>query len=128
MRFSYNIKIICGFYLFFSLSHHSLAQELRIIKKSKTYWEQVQRDSMQMMIELNKFCPGFVYDLRYATKNNFTGRKLYATREYTFLRRQPALALCRVQEELKNSGLGIKVFDAYRPYSVTRKMWKLVGD
>ena len=38
---------------------------------------------------------------------------------------QAALALSR---DLKARGLGLKIFDAYRPYSVTEKMWRAVKD
>jgi zinc D-Ala-D-Ala dipeptidase len=47
---------------------------------------------------------------------------------HSFLREPVAAALKKVQEELKGMGLGIKIFDAYRPYSVTVKFWELVKD
>ena len=34
----------------------------------------------------------------------------------------------KVQEELSAKGYGLKIWDAYRPYSVTKKMWELIGD
>lgn len=46
----------------------------------------------------------------------------------TFLRLPAARALQKVQQELNLKGLGLKIFDAYRPYSVTVKFWKLVKD
>jgi len=33
-----------------------------------------------------------------------------------------------VQKELNENGVGLKIFDAYRPYSVTVKFWELVHD
>src|SRR3982750_809911 len=104
MRFSYKIKIICGFYLFLAFSVPLCAQELRIIKKNKTYRQQVQRDSLQIMIELKSLIPRLVYDLRYATTNNFTGEQLYATPNLTCLRLQPAKALKEVQADLNRMG------------------------
>jgi D-alanyl-D-alanine dipeptidase len=62
-------------------------------------------------------------DLRYATPNNFTGAPLpgyLANRAY--LRREAAAALARVQRDLNRQGLGIKVFDAYRPVRATLAM------
>lgn len=89
----------------------------------------VQQDEDQQMVELKSICPSLVYDLRYATKNNFVSRNMYPLRtRITFLRKQPALALKRVQEELQSSGLGIKIWDAYRPYGVTVAFWDLIGD
>jgi D-alanyl-D-alanine dipeptidase len=70
--------------------------------------------------------PGFVYlrdidasiaqDMRYATSNNFTDRPLpgYAAPE-CILRRDMAQALARVQADLASVGLGLKVYDCYRP-------------
>lgn len=46
----------------------------------------------------------------------------------TFLRLPVVQALKKVQEELSNTGMGIKVYDAYRPYAVTVKFWELVKD
>ena len=46
----------------------------------------------------------------------------------TFLRKPAAEALAKVQQELKTKGFGLKIFDAYRPYSVTVTFWELVKD
>lgn len=64
-----------------------------------------------------------VVDLRYATPNNFTGAPLpgyYANR--AFLRREAAAALALVQHDLRTQGLGLKIFDAYRPVRATLAM------
>ncbi len=66
-------------------------------------------------------------DIRYATKNNFTGHKLYAEGR-CFLRDETAAKLIAANEELKAAGLGLKVFDCYRPLSVQRRMWSIVPD
>ncbi len=44
------------------------------------------------------------------------------------MRVEPAMALKKVQEKLKKQGLALKIFDAYRPFSVTCKIWKTVAD
>ena len=44
------------------------------------------------------------------------------------MRAGAANALKKVQEELNRSGMGLKIFDAYRPYAVTVKFWELVKD
>jgi D-alanyl-D-alanine dipeptidase len=53
---------------------------------------------------------------------------LYPPTKNTFLRKPAALALQKVQEELKKQQLSLKIWDAYRPYSVTLKMWDLIHD
>ena len=81
------------------------------------------------MTNLQSAVPGIVLELRYATKNNFMGRRMYPKKtNYSFLRVAAAEALAHVQKELNASGYGLKVFDAYRPYSVTEKFWELVHD
>ena len=62
-------------------------------------------------------------DLRYATANNFTGAPLpgYEARR-ALLRREAAAALGRVQARLRSKGLGLRVFDAYRPVRASRAM------
>lgn len=93
------------------------------------YKKQVKKDSLKRMVELKSMIPGIVYDLRYATSNNFIRRMMYpAGTNETFMRLPAALALKKVQAELSMMGLGLKIFDAYRPYSVTVKFWELVHD
>ncbi len=62
-------------------------------------------------------------DVRYATTNNFLHQKLYPVAR-VYLRRPAAIALHEVERELALEGLGLKIFDGYRPYRVTVRMWK----
>jgi D-alanyl-D-alanine dipeptidase len=63
-------------------------------------------------------------EIRYATPYNFTGAVLpgYGAAR-ALLRREAAQALARVQRRLAADSLGLKIFDAYRPYGITEKMW-----
>jgi zinc D-Ala-D-Ala dipeptidase len=80
-------------------------------------------------VELHDYIEGLVYDLRYATTLNFTNKRMYPKNtSTTFLRKLPAKALKEVQEELKSKELKLKIFDAYRPYSVTIAFWNLIQD
>ena len=116
------------------ISLSCLAQDTSVSKPPvtndwKIFKEQVRQDSSKRMIELHSLMPQLVYDLRYAGINNFMHRRMYpAGTVRTFLRLPAALALVNVQEELNEKGLGLKIFDAYRPYSVTVKFWELVKD
>ena len=67
--------------------------------------------------------PTIAVEMRYATSNNFTGAPLpgYLANR-AFLRREAAAALARVQRRLRTEGLGLKVFDAYRPVRATLAM------
>lgn len=79
------------------------------------------------MVLLNNYVSGLVFDWKYATTDNFTKQILY-TNPNGFMRLEAAQALQKVANELKELGLGLKVFDAYRPYSITKKMWLVVPD
>jgi D-alanyl-D-alanine dipeptidase len=135
-------KISNRFYIFslvlfiFSTFHTHVCQaqpepvaKLSVVDKYTLYKKQVQKDSTKKMIELKTLMPKLVYDLRYATTNNFMHRLMYPENtNVTFLRLPAAMALQKVQQELNGRGLGLKIFDAYRPYSVTVKFWELVKD
>ena len=60
--------------------------------------------------------PSLEFDLCYATTDNFVGTRIdgyFAAR--AILTREASVALGNVQEELSESGLGLKIFDSYRP-------------
>lgn len=81
---------------------------------------------------------GFVYladldqtilqDVRYATPNNFTGKIVPGYQKETIiLTDKAAKALSNIQKQLADFGLGLKIFDGYRPVlAVTSfKTWAL---
>lgn len=62
-------------------------------------------------------------DARYAGRYNFTGAPLPGYEApRALLRREAALALVRVQARLRTGGLGLLVFDGYRPVRATLAM------
>src|SRR5687768_7055926 len=79
------------------------------------YLSSVREHPEKQLIDLEEFIPGIILDIRYATANNFTGEKIYDVAK-AYARKPVAEALKRVQEDLAKQRLGIKVFDAYRPY------------
>ena len=82
---------------------------------------------MKELIDLEKFIPGVVLDIRYATTNNFTKEKIYALSK-AYARKPVAEALKNAQAEFVKQGVGIKIFDAYRPYSATVKFYEVYKD
>ncbi len=82
---------------------------------------------------------GFVYlkdvdativtDVRYATSNNFVGKKVdgYQAKKIV-ISREAAEALKKVQADLKSEGYGLKVFDAYRPQRAVNHFMRWVRD
>lgn len=79
------------------------------------------------LVDVAKGVPGIVVDLRYATPRNFTHTKLYPVAR-CFLVRPVARRLLLVQQDLMKRGLGLKIYDGYRPLSVAKRMWALVRD
>lgn len=102
---------------------------LQVIKTQKAYKSTVAADSSCKMTELKTLIPGIQYELRFAGLNNFMNRRMYpAGTKHTFLRLPAAKALQNVQQKLAALGYGLKIWDAYRPYSVTEKFWDMVKD
>ncbi len=75
------------------------------------------------MIELTKLDPTIKLDIRYATADNFVGRIVYPEAR-AFLQEPAARALVRVHRMLTTDGLGLVVFDGYRPWSITKLFWE----
>lgn len=101
---------------------------LWVIKDTKTFNSTIQYNSSKQMVDIKKLIPNIILDIRYATTNNFMHSKLYPAITTTYLRLPAAKALQLVQQELNKIGLGLKIYDAYRPYSVTEKMWEPIKD
>lgn len=69
-----------------------------------------------------------VVDLRYATENNFTKKKVYPDESRAILRLETALKLKAANEIFEKDGYHIKIWDGYRPKSVQEIFWALVPD
>ncbi|MDI1364002.1 MAG: M15 family metallopeptidase [bacterium] len=75
------------------------------------------------LVDLATIDPAIRFDIRYATRNNFMGLKLYE-RPAAYLQRPAAQALGRVQKVLEARGYGLLIHDAYRPWFVTWMFWE----
>lgn len=79
------------------------------------------------LADIRQASPHIRLDIRYATENNFTRHKVYGE-AVCLLRPGVARRLDAVQRDLETRGLGLKVYDCYRPLSVQKKFWELVPD
>ncbi len=79
------------------------------------------------LVRVQNVIPSIVIDIKYATNDNFTGQVLYPSAE-CYLLEHVANALKEVQDELNAQGFGLKIWDAYRPFSVQKIMWDVVKD
>jgi len=74
------------------------------------------------LVELTKLDSTIHLDIHYARSDNFIGRPMYSQAR-AFMERPAARALVRVNRALEKEGYGLTVFDAYRPWRVTKKFW-----
>jgi D-alanyl-D-alanine dipeptidase len=74
------------------------------------------------LVDLSALSATIQFDIRYATSRNFMGTAFYPTPR-AFLQRPAADALLGVHRELGKQGLGLLVYDAYRPWYVTKMFW-----
>jgi D-alanyl-D-alanine dipeptidase len=75
------------------------------------------------LADLAVIAPTIRREVRYATSDNFTGAPLPGYgKPVVLLRPEAAAALHRVQQRLEARGLGLKVWDGYRPVRATLAM------
>lgn len=79
------------------------------------------------LIDLQALIPDAVLDIRYATKDNLTGRPLYPFAA-AFLRRSAAKRLERAAADLRSKGYRLVIYDAYRPLSAQKALWAAKPD
>jgi len=76
-----------------------------------------------LLVDVKSVDTSLVVEMRYATKNNFTGAVLPGYEgNRAYLRDEAAAALALVNADLHLQGLGLKIFDAYRPVRATEAM------
>lgn len=79
--------------------------------------------SQVKLVNIKDFITDIVIDLRYSTEKNFTGKVLYSKSE-CYIAKEVAVALQKVNEELKKIGYKLKIYDGYRPLSVQIQLWE----
>ena len=124
MKLTLHVFLCSIFFVCSSLA----AQPLSVVSTFKEYKKSIKKNEKNKMINLQKVIPNIILDLKYNTSKNFTKTQLYTSATTTYLRKDPAYSLRLVQDYLQVKKLGLKIFDAYRPYSVTKLMWDLIHD
>lgn len=77
------------------------------------------------LVDITAVAPDIKLDIRYATPDNFSHVAVYPAPR-CFLRADVAKRLATAQAALKAQGLGLKVYDCYRPFAIQKKFWALV--
>ncbi len=104
--------------IWFILFSNALAQDIRPVEAGK-------REAR--LIELITLDPTIKLDIRYATENNFVGKKVYPEAR-AFLQEPAAKALVKVHKKLRKEGLGLVIFDGYRPWTITKLFWEVTSE
>ncbi len=108
-------------------SKNKYGYPLSIVSDLDTYQNSVAVDSNNALIEIKSRIPNIVLDIRYATTNNFL-KKVFYKQAKAFARLPVVLALQKAQAELNAQGIGIKIYDGYRPYAVTVQFYESFPD
>ena len=121
------LKWLSAFLVFLSLAAQGQYKYGLTPTTLSGYQNSLKSNPEKELTNLEKFIPKVVLDIRYATTNNFLKRKLYS-KARCVLRGAAARRLAQVQKELETKGLGLKVYDCYRPLSVQKLMWQVKPD
>ena len=79
------------------------------------------------LVNLNNKNSEIIFDIRYATINNFTNKILYKSNE-CLIHKVAYEHLCIAEDIAKKLGYKLKIFDAYRPVNVQKKLWDILPD
>lgn len=94
--------------------------------KNSSIEEEIKRLS-QNLIDIRRLTDKFEIDLKYASEGNFMGKKIYPV-PICALQIGTAQKLISVNNELLKKDLKIKIWDAYRPFSVQKLMWEIMSN
>ena len=78
-------------------------------------------------VNLKDYSRDFVYDMKYATPDNFLKAKVYDCAECWF-RLKTITALVEANKDFMKLGYRIKLFDCYRPLNIQKRMWAIVSN
>lgn len=94
-------------------------------KKSAVLLDINQEKDENAFVNLKNYSNDFVFDMKYATPDNFLREQVYPCDE-CFLRVNTVKALLQANQAFIEKGYRIKLYDCYRPLAIQKKMWKIV--
>lgn len=80
-----------------------------------------------VFVRVKDYIPDLVVGLKYATADNFTGEIIYDFTD-AYLRYGTVEKLMRVQASLKEQGMTLKLWDAFRPTAAQFRLWEVYPD
>jgi D-alanyl-D-alanine dipeptidase len=118
----------CACLLTIFCSNLAFSQQISPVSSLKTYSTIIELQPAHRLVKLADYLSPLHKKVYYCTEENFTQSKLYDTSYSLYLAENAAKLLALVQDSLQKTGLDLLIFDGYRPYTVTKLMWKLVPD
>lgn len=116
------ISLVLQLLLFFGIILFATA----VKAQNEVYSNAVKHEiSDTTFVNLKDYSKDFVYDMKYATEDNFLKAKVYDCAE-CMLRYKTVKALIAANKEFMKNGCKIKLYDCYRPLSIQKKMWEIV--
>lgn len=88
---------------------------------------EIPEPSEEDFVRILDYIPTARVELPYGTVNNFTGCRIYDFTD-AFLRYGTVKKLMQVSEELAGQGIGLIVWDGFRPVSAQAKLWEICPD
>ncbi|MHB8108946.1 MAG: M15 family metallopeptidase [Syntrophorhabdaceae bacterium] len=83
----------------------------------------------EKFVDIQKFIPGVVADIRYFTPHNFVGEPIDGYKSpKCLITVQAARALRKVQDDLEPFSLSLKIYDCYRPQRAVNHFVRWAGD
>lgn len=119
-------RFLILFSIFFSLIGFSQTKKKQVKKETIAKIKPLPKPKgMEHLVDIQEIDPSLKIDLKYATSDNFMGKKLYFNMERVYLQKDVALRLAKCQVYLKKTHpkYSLLVYDGVRPLSVQQAMW-----
>lgn len=102
-------------------------QDAEILADPEVNLDDMPKRQDSDFVKVRDYIPDIVVDLKYATNANFTGTVVYDFTD-VYLRYSTVIKLMQVQKELRQQGLRLKIWDAFRPLDAQQKLWNAKPD
>ena len=89
--------------------------------------DRVAGSEKKLMEVTSEKVPGLVLEIRYATEQNITGKKIYVDKR-AWLREETIRKLAQVARELEEKGYRLVLWDGWRPASAQKALWAAKPD
>lgn len=127
MKKLFFLRLFSLFLCFGSLTLLSCKSAYLDSKTSPVLLDVAKEKDSNAFVNLNNYSKDFVFDMKYATVDNFLNEKVYPCAA-CFLRVKTVKAILEANKSFLAKGFRIKLYDCYRPKAIQKKMWKLVPD